>query len=261
MRNIAIALVIIFVSFGCTVKQQNVHSATAINKNSERAKLYRKMASNIIAHKDYKNIPEALRYLDKSNALIPNNSETAYLKGISYMIEGKLDAAFKWLQKSIDINKQYTPARNALGIWYAKNKQWNEAIIQFSLAINLSKYSYPIVSYYNRAIAYEKTGRYRSAIKDLKSAITLGKYDRNKLFHLAKDYFIIGEFEKSIQTLRVIKNRSKFYDFETLLYAKDLFYLKRYKKSEIYLKKLLKSKDSLIRTQVLLYLRLIKKNG
>lgn len=260
MRNVVIILALIFLSFGCAAPQQRVNQPEKTNINAEKAKLYRQMASNIIINRDYRNIPKALKYLDKSEALTPNNPQTAYLKGITYMMEGKFGKSFRWLQKSISINNKLSYVHNAMGIWYAKDSQYEKAIIQFSLAIALSKYSYPVTSYYNRAIAFENIGKYRKALRDLKSVVKLGSYNRKAFFHMANDYFVLGMFEKSIKALENIEARSHLNNYDQMLYAKNLFYLKRYKKSEFYLRKLLNSDNGNIKKQARVYLRLIRKN-
>lgn len=232
------------------------------NINIKKASIYRQMAANILLYKDYKNVPTSISYLDKANKLQPNNAETFYLLGVSYMIENRMETAYKWLKKSIAINKNYADAHNAIGIWYGKKHKWSQALEQFSSVIKHAKYKYPVNGFYNRAIAYEHLHRYYDAVKDLKNAIDLGKgFNRNWLYHLASDYYEIGKFNRTIEVLNNIKRKDSLNNKELFLMARGFLHLRKYKKSRSILEILIKNGNSEIKKKALLYIRIINAGG
>ncbi len=252
MKKFAFILVCSLLAAGCA--EVPVQSGINIKK----ASIYRHMASNIVLYKDYRDVPKSISYLYRANKLEPENAETFYLLGISYMIENKMNIAYKWLTKSIKINQNNADARNALGIWYGKKQKWDLALEQFDYVISHSNYKYPVNSFYNRALTYEHLYKYNEAIKDLRSAIALSKgFNRSWLYHLASNYYEIGKFGKTTEVLNNIKHKYPLNHEESFLMAKSFLRLKEYKKSISILNRLVKDGNSEMRKKALVYIRII----
>lgn len=85
------------------------------------------------------------------------------------------------------------------GMNYASMKDYDNAIKEFSLAIELAP-KHP-VPYANRAVAYMQQGKFNKALDDLQKAATLDPGDKMVHYNLAAFYAVRGEKDRALNSL------------------------------------------------------------
>ncbi|WP_291491446.1 tetratricopeptide repeat protein [Desulfurella sp.] len=178
MKKVAIVLILL-VSFSI-VSCQTMPSSTQ-SDGSKVAQIYYEMAKNIIANKDYSKLPEAFIYLNKAKDIEPSNPNIYFIYALAYRLKKDDNTAKQYLEKTINLDKNYYDAYNELGVIYYEEGNYSKAKELFDKLIDTLTYQNIDVAYYNRAILYLTLKENHKAINDLESAIMYSDY-KNPLY-------------------------------------------------------------------------------
>lgn len=130
-----------------------------------------------------------------------------------YMETGRDYEAYLRLTTAIKINPSEEDAQFYMGVYYKKNRQWNEAIDCFLKAVKL--YSEQADVHNNLSVCYAKTGDYEKALLHAEKALCIDPMDTDALFNVSKILINLKEYEKAFDCL--YRKRASFGDDVDLL--------------------------------------------
>ena len=132
-------------------------------------------------------------------------------RGIKLLKEGKADEAIAEFQKAVQLDPNYTPARQNLGYAYDRQGRSEEAMVHYQKAVELDPKS-PVV-YNNLGVLYDKERRYDEAMAEFEKALRVNPGDATALKNLEtakKNKAFIEEREKAIaQAQKAVENNPK----------------------------------------------------
>ncbi len=141
--------------FGCATQPINT-----IPKE-QQAQAHLDLAVAYLKAADY---TSALRELKDAVKLQPKDPEIHYSIGIAYHGSGLTEKAIEALKYAIDLKSNYSEAHNYIGTIYLANDRYDDAIREFSLALENEVYETPDLALYNMGLVYFKKGEYATAI-------------------------------------------------------------------------------------------------
>lgn len=120
-----------------------------------------------------KDPPTAMQQFQMAIELDPGLAEAWHAKGVlEHNVFGKLDAARLSYEKALQIRPKFSAALTNLGNLFLEQKRYEDAIKQYELALNDMTYRESWIAQSNAGWARYKLGDSRTAIENLKSAIT-----------------------------------------------------------------------------------------
>ncbi len=153
-----------------------------------------------IAHLQFKNYDEAIKYLRKAHQLNPDDDFIAFHLASSYEQNGDSFRAVYYLKKAIKINPENAEALNYLGYMFAEEgTNLNEAMFLIEKALQIE----PDNGYFVDSLGwvYYQKGLLDKALTQLNRAIELlkaeGEDDAIIREHLGDAYYEKGEFLKA----------------------------------------------------------------
>lgn len=117
------------------------------------------------------NIDEAIKYLNKSLTLKPNNHLAWNALGLAYSMKADFASSIKAFQKALEINPQFTEAHNNLGTIYFELKEYDKAEAEYRRALSDPNYNSRELPYYNLARLYFIQERYEEAYENIQKSI------------------------------------------------------------------------------------------
>ncbi len=113
---------------------------------------------------------------------------------------GAIDAALGDCERAIDIDPSHSSAHLNLGAIYVSRMQRQEAISEFSLALQHGQLSQndTAMAYSNRGLAYFLLENSKSASKDFNSALAIDPAYEPALTGRAWNYIALGEIDKAL---------------------------------------------------------------
>ena len=221
MKKFGIILILLL-SFSI-VSCQSMQSGVSQSNTSKTAQIYYEMAKNIIINKDYSRLPEAFSYLDKAKKIEPSNPNIYFIYALAYRLKKDDNTSKQYLEKTINLDKNYYDAYNELGVIYYDEGKYSEAKELFDKLINTLTYSNIDVAYYNRAILYIKLNEIPKAINDLQSAILYSDYKNPLYWHkLIEVYFYEKDYQKALLVIQDMESHLGPSDY--IHYTKALCY-------------------------------------
>jgi tetratricopeptide (TPR) repeat protein len=137
----------------------------------------------------------------------PESAVTVNKTGIAYHQMMELDAARKYYERAVRLDKHYSEAINNLGTVYYAKKSYRRAISQYEKALHLSPEAASIWS--NLGTAEFARKKYEDAMKAYERAIAL---DPEVFEHHNSAGVLLQE--------RTVEERAKFHYYQAKLYAK-----------------------------------------
>ncbi len=110
-------------------------------------------------------------FLAFGNVFARETAEEIMSRGIEYANKGNYDQAILDYSKAIELSPNYVPAYNSRGNAYQNKGNLDQAILDYSKAIELSPNYVP--AYNSRGNAYQNKGNLDQAILDYSKAIEL----------------------------------------------------------------------------------------
>lgn len=93
--------------------------------------------------------------------------------GLIYYQQRQYPEAIVAFTRALELDVNFTEAHNNLGSTYAQMQKWDEAIVQFRETTNDPFYQTPELAYYNLGAALMEKGELIEAVKELHTAVQL----------------------------------------------------------------------------------------
>jgi len=186
---------------------------------------------------------KALKHLNKSISLDPDNTLTLIGLGLAHSMQGNFQQAEKYYKQALNIDPTLAEAHNYLGSVYQEMGMLDQAEKEFLIAARNENYHSRELPYYNLARLYllkedkeqayeyikkslelndslimslnlyavicEKFERYEEAIDYYKKALKISPNEINLKFNLAGAYLKKGDYTNSEQILLEIKPKAQ----------------------------------------------------
>lgn len=161
-----------------------------------------------IRYLQMRNATGALTELLKAVEINPDDPQTHNWLGLAYYLKNKYVDSEKHLKKAIELDQNYSEARNNLGATYMAMKKWDLAIEQYKIITNDVLYRSPDMAFNNLGKAYFEKGMLDDAVECYQKSIEL--FDGLPISHnnlgvvwLKKKKFEDArrEFERAIELL------------------------------------------------------------
>jgi tetratricopeptide (TPR) repeat protein len=133
----------------------------------------------------------ALQQYQEADAIDPRNPEIKFRIGLIYGdFLKRVEEAIQYYTEAIRLKPDYSDAYNNLGVLYARQERWDEAIAMFHKALENLYYTTPERAYYNLGEVHEAKGDPTRAIEYYQTSIELKRqyvepYVRIGLIHAA----------------------------------------------------------------------------
>ena len=199
-------LLLVFLVFSCTTEN--------IEEQKLKAEASRQLGEEYMRHGKFRN---ALRELLKAEALFSDDYLLQDDLGLAYHYLGKQELAISHFKKALELNDDYSPARNNLGNAYATQKDWHKAIEQYKLVSSDLIYATPEFPLSNLGFAYYQIKEYKLSEKYYRKALKIKPGFVNALHGLAKTYLATGRTTAAVAKLEKavkIAPKSAFVHFE-----------------------------------------------
>lgn len=144
---------------------------------------------------------EALRTFLKAEALYADDHLLQEDLGLAYLALGKPELAIRHFKKALEINPEYTPARNNLGNAYASQKDWGKAIEQYRIASTDVLYATPYYPLANLGFVYYQQKEYGLAERYYRKALKAKRDYIGALHGLARTYLATDRVDEAIEKL------------------------------------------------------------
>ena len=137
--------------------------------------------------------------------------EASYYKGLVLLKLGNLDKAEEAFTKGMKGAKNHQKAlfHNGLGLLFLERKQYTEADLEFSKAINIAPND--VEFYANRGDAYYLAELYPMAIIEFNKVIGMDTSYLDVYFHLARAYVAQNQYNEALDQLRIVLTRDSTY--------------------------------------------------
>lgn len=140
---------------------------------------------------------EARRHISRALESEPRSPEAHNAMALLYNYEGDQERAEEHFRKAIRYNRNYSVARNNYGALLLSQRNYKDALEQFSIAADDPAYD-------NRAIAFENKGRtlmamerYDEALEAFNTTLRLNSKLAQPLLEMAWIYFLKEEFRSA----------------------------------------------------------------
>jgi Tfp pilus assembly protein PilF len=121
-----------------------------------------------------RNAQQAFTEIEKALELNPRLAEAWHVKGILlHHSFGKLEEARVAYEKALELKQPFSEATTNLGNLYMDMKRYDDAIGLYDQALNDVLYGAPFIAQGNKGWALYKKGDVKSAIEQLKAAVTV----------------------------------------------------------------------------------------
>ena len=213
------------------------YKATTLSSN-KNATILTKIAEAYLAV-DPKNVEEAMKHLNLSMKLDPNNVETLLILGDAHL-ENTSDAnsganAIKQYEKAVALDKKSSKGYLRAGKLWVRTKNWEKAREEFNKAIEIEPNFAP--AYRERAELYFRTGKYAEAVADYEKYLQLNP-DPGARTRYAQFLYVAKQYTKSIEEINKIHEKDSsnvvlyrimgYNLYETKDYPKGLSYMNRF---------------------------------
>lgn len=118
------------------------------------------------------------------------------LIGNCHLKKGSQRKALLFYNKALELNANYVPALNNIGVMYTHQGQFQKALVAFERANNKSKFAK--TPRYNLAKLYLMYGMADAALPHFQSLLNQAPQDVGLLNAVAASYFIIGDYPKAL---------------------------------------------------------------
>lgn len=204
MKRLAICLVISFLALSCATKQA-VETAKPPNQvESQNVSDKKALAIAALLRGNHR---QAVDEIEAAKSINRGDPEIYNIEGLIYFSLKQYDQAEGYYEKAIELNPNYSEARNNLcGLYLAAGK-WDAAIEQCSKAASDVFYKSREKALTNLGVVYFKKGDIDKAKENYQKALEINPafaYTHNELgkLHMAtgNDLQAIGEFRKAINS-------------------------------------------------------------
>lgn len=148
-----------------------------------------------LAYYALQDYPAALEDFTLVIAKDPTDFEAWYNRGLTHFYHGDIEKAISDSEESLLLNPNYGNALTTLGMCYYKIGKYSEALIIFDSILQIKESA---LSYYNRALTFNKLGQTSAAENDFSKAIKMEPTVRY-YWGRADFYYNHKNYQKSIE--------------------------------------------------------------
>ncbi len=145
------------------------------------------------------NFTGALKELTAAEKLTPKDPELLNLLGLAYFRKGHYELAEEKFLKAVSLKKNFSDARNNLGVNYLEMKRWDDAIIQFKVVQDDIFYQGQDNAAINLGLAYLGKGDYPQALEVLRGQVGRNGNDPRTRLNLGRVYFAMDKTELAVE--------------------------------------------------------------
>lgn len=173
--------------------------ACATNEKAQQmAKAHLELGNSYYSQGQY---PDALREMLKARKLDPRNPVILNALGITYHARGRSDLGIKALKDSLEINPQYTEARNNLVRVYIETKDFSSAKKELDLVKKDLTYGALDKVYLNEGLLYFDQNKYVQALDPFAKAIDFKRSDCSAHHFYGRSLFEIKKYAQAATAL------------------------------------------------------------
>ncbi|MEW6077690.1 MAG: tetratricopeptide repeat protein [Thermodesulfobacteriota bacterium] len=172
--------------------------ATTETKNKIEAEQVRKLGEAYLAEKKY---VAAYRELQKAMELDPTDAHVHYDMGNFYYEKKKFDTSIEYYQKALVLKPDFSSARNNLGAIYMELKEWDKAIETLEPLVDNYLYATPHFPHLMIGQAYFYKGDFRKALEHFQASRELKPDYPFSAHWMGKTYLEMRNPEKAVQSL------------------------------------------------------------
>lgn len=114
---------------------------------------------------------DAIFTYNRSITICPTAEAYTFL-GWTYSMMDRYDEAIECCKKAIEVDPAFGNPYNDIGAYLIEQGQWEEAIPWLEKAVTAERYDSPHFAYLNMGRAYEKLGRFKTALEQFDNAIS-----------------------------------------------------------------------------------------
>ena len=165
-------------------KKALVNGQKGIEKDSALSMTHRAMAQACMNANPKKFGQHIYDELTRALELDSNDAETNYLM---WLHTDNGNASSRWLTRSLALNDDFFQSHYGLGLLYAKQKKFDEAVAHYKKCIEINPKNYR--SYFSLGNAYSQQKKYELAIPPYESTIKLNSKNADAHFYLGLAYY------------------------------------------------------------------------
>jgi type IV pilus assembly protein PilF len=175
-------------------------SGCALNQAAKNKSLYHyQMGQSFYAEN---NFTGALVEFSEAEKLTPKDPALLNDLGLTYFRKGRYDLAEVKYLRAIDLRRDFSEARNNLGVDYLELKRWDDAIKQFKIVQDDLFYQGQSGTAINLGLAYLGKGDNPKALAILRAAASKNPSDPRTRLDLGRVYFALGKPELAVTEYR-----------------------------------------------------------
>lgn len=145
--------------------------------------------------------PQALASLLQAESLDPENPIIQNNLGLAYFVREKYSLAEKHIRRAIDIDSNYSDARNNLGRVLAEQGKYQEAIAELNKVTQDLTYQYPEKPLLNLGIVYFQMKNYSNAKYFFSKTVDLQRDNCLAQSYLGRTLFELKQYKKASEQL------------------------------------------------------------
>ena len=190
----------ILIWIGCIVLIMNFASCATQNKKKKEkeATAYRRVGE---AYLQQGNFAAAIKEFKKAEAKKADDHLLQYDLGLTYARLKKYDDAIVHYKKAVEISPNYGPAINGLGNAYAGMEDWDQAIFYYKKVTKDVLYATPHLAYSNLGNAYYYKGDLEQSERYYREALEIRPDFITALSGLAQTYIAMGRMPEAVDKL------------------------------------------------------------
>lgn len=127
------------------------------------------------------------------------SSESYYNEALSMHRTGNLNEAVRLYSLAIESDNRYIMAYQMRAAAWQKLHQFQRAISDYTVVINIGESYFQAVSYFNRGVVKNMSGRYAEAIPDFTRTISIDRKMAASFFHRGIARFKTGDSSGSLE--------------------------------------------------------------
>lgn len=174
--------------------------------SKKKASYHYQMGLSYLAEGNY---TRALIDFTEAEKITPDDPMLLNYLGQAYYFKKRYDLAEQRYLRAVAIQRNFSEARNNLGVNYLEMQRWDDAITQLTIVKDDIFYQNHETACMNLALAYFGKGDYTSALNLLRPVVSSNPRNPVARMNLGRVYFAdekfglaIAEFKKSIELYR-----------------------------------------------------------
>lgn len=145
-----------------------VFACTNTPWHQKQGELFLNKGISLIEMREFNSAAKELLEAEKYS---PDDPKIHYYLGIAYHGKDLRNYAIAEFQKAISLKDDYSEAHNYLGTLYMENRQWDQALKEFDLALENIFYDTPAMPYFNAGLTYYFKKDYKNALIKYETAL------------------------------------------------------------------------------------------